>query len=244
MLLRSIVVVLILFGNLAAPGLRAAEPDPFVAAVSASWPQLKMSWFYCRTGNAMLAAEELDGFAAAWRDIESRFADAPPGPFARDKGWKASLAAVSGALGRAARLIAADDTRGARNALAAVRGELGTLRRRNGVILFSDHVDAYGAIVDRLVSLRARTRKQAVLSENDIEAYRGLVGELRAAIENLRTRASAALRNNSGFSGSIEGNLASIAKLERGIRNRHAKAIYGSVAAVRADYILLFTRYG
>ena len=244
MFLRSFVVVLVLLGNLTAPGARAAEPGPFIAAVSVAWPQLKMAWFYCRTGNAMLASEELDAFTAAWRGIEARFGDAPPGPFARDKGWKASLAAVSGGLGRAAAQIAADDTMGARKALAGVRAELGALRRRNGVTLFSDHVDAYGATVDRLVALRARTRKQKTLSDGDIAAYRALAAELRAAVENLQRRAPAALKDNPGFAGSIEGNFASIAKLERGISNRHARAIYGSVAAVRADYVLLFTRYG
>lgn len=242
--LGSIVSVLLVAGALSAPGARAAEPGPFIAAVSAAWPQFKMAWFYSRNGNAMLAGDELDGFTAAWRRIEARFADHPPGPFARDKAWKASLSAVSGALGRAARLLAAEDTKGARDTLAKVRGELGALRRRNGVILFSDHVDAYGAIVDRLVALRTRTRAQATLSDGDIAAYRGLAAELRAAVENLQRRASAALRANPGFAGSIEGNFASIAKLERGIRSRFPKAIYGSVASVRADYILLFTRYG
>lgn len=244
MLLRSIVPVLVLLGGLWAPALRADQLDPFVAAVSAAYPQFKMAWFYCRTGNGMLAGEELEGFASAWRGIVARYGDSPPGPFARDSGWKASLSAITEAIERAAELVRAEKTKDARDALAGVRAELGTLRRRNGVVIFSDHVDAYGDVVGRLMALRGKTRARPALSDGDIDAYAALVRELRSAIGTLRARAPAALKDNSGFAGSIEGNLASIAKLERGIRNRHAKAIHGAVVAVRADFILLFTRYG
>jgi len=244
MFLRSFVPALVLVAGFWAPVLRAAEPGPFVAAVSAAYPQFKMAWFYCRTGNGMLAGEELDAFNAAWRAIRARFGSSPPGPFARDLKWKVSLDAITDALNEAGALIHADDTPHARDLLVSVRDELGALRRRNGVVIFSDHVDAYGAIVDRAVALRSLKREVTTLSDSDIAAFAALAGELRAAVENLRARAPEALKNDSGFAGSIDGNLASIGKLERGIRTRHAKAIFGSVVAVRADFILLFTRYG
>jgi len=241
---RWFIPVLLVLGAMAGTGARAAEPGPFIAAVSAAYPQFKMAWFYCRTGNDFLAQEELESFVAAWRRIDGRFRDAPPTAFARDAQWKTSLGEVAASLDRAAGLVRAGKARDAMQPLAAVRRALGALRRRNGVVIFSDHVDAYGAVVDRLVALRGRTRSQTALTDADIKAYAALAGELRAAVAKLRERAPADLKGDSGFTGSLEGNLASIDKLERNIRSRQAKAIYGSVAAVRADYILLFTRYG
>lgn len=244
MTLRSLIRALPLFLVLPAGIVRAAEPGPFVAAVSAAYPQLKMSWFYCRTGNDVLAGDELDSFIAAWRKIDARFRSAPPQPFARDKGWTASLDRIGKDLGHAADAIRAGRAKDAIAPLGDVRRELGAMRRRNGIVIFSDYVDAYGAVVDRLAALRQRTRKEHSLSDADIDVYAGLARDLRAAVETLRARAPDALKNDPGFTGSVEGNLASIAKLDRGIRDRHAKAIHGSVSSVRADFVLLFTRYG
>jgi hypothetical protein len=223
---------------------RAAEPGDFVAEVSKAYPHFKMAWFYCRTGNGMLAEEEIGSFIAAWRTIEAHFAAKPTPAFAADAKWGDSLKSVGAVLGRAKGLIAADKPREALPALDEVRQLLAALRKRNGVTVFSDYVEQYSTVIDRLVALRTKTRNMPTLAQQDLDAYAALARDLRAAVERLRAQAPAHLAGDEGFNASLKGNLDSIGKLERGIKGRSARAVHGSVSSVRADFVLLFTRYG
>lgn len=234
-------LVLSLLGPVAA---RGAGQTPFLDAANRAYPHLKMAWFYTRTGSGAVATMEIEAFRDAWAGIAERFADNPPPRFKADKQWRASLAAVTAATGRALAFAEADRLREAHETLGEVRRALSNLRRRNNVTVFADLVEAYGEQVARLVQLRKELKELGKLTPGHLDRLRRISAALKASLVTVRDGAPAALRSNPGFSASIAGNVKSIAKLDRGIRRKNLKAIRGSVSAVRSDYVLLFTRYG
>ncbi len=219
----------------------AETPNGFQAAVDAAYPNFRMAWFYTRTLNPAMAGMELGEFRHAWKTIIARYRAAPPKSYKKDPSWAASLDRVSQISAQAAKQIDAGGGREVGKVLEGIRDELGALRHRNGIELFSDLVNALGREVATLSDLRRRTDN---LTPAVLSAYRASASRLTAQIKRIRAGAPPHLASDPGFRASIEGNFKSIAKLDRGLARAHLRAIKGSVSSIRADYVLLFIRYG
>lgn len=213
----------------------------FQASVDRAYPSFRMAWFYARTRNRDMANMELAEFRRAWDSISVRFRAAAPKPYIKDPRWAASLDRVGEIATEAAKRLDAGGGREVSRFLAGIRDELGALRRRNGVEVFSDLVDALGREVATLSELRRRTEG---LTPEALAAYTASAARLTALMTRIRAGAPPRLASDPGFMASVEGNFKSIAKLKRGIDRAHLRAIKGSVSSVRADYVLLFIRYG
>lgn len=219
----------------------AQQKDAFLEAVERAYPSYKMAWFYSRTRSVDMAAMELAAFRHAWGRIANKFAAAPPPAFSRDPRWGASLRKITAVLDRAAAEADAGRVRECYRILGGVRTELAALRRRSGVVVFSDRVDAYGGVVTELTQL---TRKMTAVTPADLVKLRGMSTRMKKLVSEIRKGAPAKYRNDSGFLASLDGNEASIAKLDRGIARKHVRAIVGAMRSIRSDYVLLFLRYG
>lgn len=222
----------------------AAEKTPFLDAVNGAYPHLKMSWFYSRTGSGDVAALEIGAFQDAWAEIAQKFAAAPPPRFAGDKRWRQSISAVTATTAKALAECEAGRLKEAHRMLGEVRSALSDLRRRNSIVLFTDHVEAYGVQVARLSRLRTQIRKAGKLTPEALEDLGHVARALRTAVQNISNRAPADLLSDPAFRASIEGNFKSVSLLERGVRRKNLRAVTGSVSAVRSDYVLLYIRYG
>ena len=81
-----------------APG-AAADGDAFQSAVAGAYGHYREAVFYAKRGNAMSAASELDGMAAAWQAVVTKYRAAPPAAYAKDKRWQASLDDITRRVG-------------------------------------------------------------------------------------------------------------------------------------------------
>ncbi len=225
------------------PGASASSGSlaAFLQEVEAAYSGYKMAWFYTRRGSAEVAVLELDEFRAAWATIVARYGAAPPGPFATDAQWGASLDRVGSIAKRAAAESEAGKLRAAHETLGPIRDELSALRRRSGVTVFSDIVDAYGREVQ---ALNALGRRLDAATPEALADFHAASKRLRSALLRIRSDRPAKLAADAGFGASVRGNFQSLAKLDRGIAARHVRAIRGSIRSIRADYVLLFVRYG
>lgn len=219
----------------------AGTPNGFQAAVEAAYPNYRMAWFYTRTLNPTMAGMELGEFRRAWKSIVARYRAAPPETYRKDPRWAASLDRVGEISAQAAMRIEAGGGREIGKLLEGIRDELGELRRRNGIEVFSDRVNAFGREVATLSDLRRRT---VSLTPEILSAYRASAARLTELMKRIRAGAPSHLASDSGFKASIDGNFKSIAKLDRGLARNHLRAVKGSVSSIRADYVLLFIRYG
>ena len=124
---------------------RADATAAFLEASAQAYAPYRGALSYLHTGNAGLAALALEDMAARWAALCDRFRDQPPAAFAEDPAWQASLDAITGRIETARAQLESGDTAGATAALAPIRAVLGDLRRRNGIVTFTDRIDAFSA---------------------------------------------------------------------------------------------------
>ena len=135
--------------TLAAPA-AASEQSRFLEAVAAAYDHYRGAYSYLRTGNAALAALEIEQAQEKWRVVLSDFETTPPDSFAADPLWQETLSGVAATLNDALARTDAGDLDGARQVLTPARQDLADLRRRNNVTTFSDRIDEISAAMGEL----------------------------------------------------------------------------------------------
>jgi hypothetical protein len=197
---------------------------------------------YLKTGNPGLGALALDATAARWAALCDRFRDRPPGAFATDPDWQASLDGITGRIETARAKLEAGDTKGAKTALAPVRADLGNLRRRNGIETFSDRIDAFSAAMDAIWVHRRNPPDMA-----DPEALTALAEQaaaLRRALEHVATDPPEKTAADLQFQRLVAGALDSIATIDRAIEAGNSALLISALREIHSSEQLLWMNFG
>ncbi len=220
----------------------AGELAVFNGAVAGIYGHYRQAVFYTRTGSPAVAALELDEFVAGWSDIVERFGTSPPDPFSDDPSWSATLSEIGSRATAGLAALDRGDLAAAGESLGPIRGLLGDLRRRNGIVTFSDYVDELSAAMDVLAEYR---RDLDDLSDDAVVAA---VARQAAVVEYLfdkvRLNAPAALADDAEFQRMLEGVRQSMGRLREGLRNRDIRLFRIGSGELRSHERLLFLRYG
>jgi hypothetical protein len=126
---------------LAAPAVRATTMPEADAAIAAAYADYRAALFRSSQNDRAGTEAAIDAFAAAWARLAEAWRSAPPPQYAADPRFPETGATIA-RIAAEARARAATDLAAAHEAREAIRDELGRLRARNGVVVFSDHVNA------------------------------------------------------------------------------------------------------
>jgi hypothetical protein len=199
--------------------------EDFLAAKHSAYRYYRSAWFYLRTGNVDLAALELSVFVEGWDEIRSRFAAAPPGAFADDPRWREDLAEI-------ATLAAAGMTE-----LEAADPEAA-----NGVVTFSDAVDALTQAMENLWRYRHET------ADFDDAATRTELStgteRLRAAFARVRDDAPDEIAFDDRFLRLVSDSDAAVDRLEEAVAARDRTALVNALRELRSFERLLWLNFG
>jgi len=221
--------------------LLAAEPD-FHATYDDAYAHYREAFFHSRTGNTPVAAIALDEFVVKWTALVARFADDPPPEYANNGVWKSALQDILGRAERGLDALDEDDAETAREAINPIRTILGDLRRRNGVVSYSDTVDA----LSTEMVLLARYRK-SVKDMSDTAAI-ALVHEqariVEAIFEKCRAEATPAMHADPEFKRLADGAADSMAKLLRSLETRDSRLMRIGIGELRSYERIMFLRFG
>jgi len=236
---------LLLAVNLVGPVRAQTQDDSleaFFEAKQSAYRYYRSAWFYLRTGNVDLAAMELSFFVLGWDEIRARFSDAPPGPFADDPLWRAGLAEVGAmATGGLAALEAAD-AEAAKAALQAIPRVLADMRARNGVVTFSDAVEALSRAMEGL------WRYRHAPPDLDVEAVRMDLEEgtarLRAAFDRVRDEAPDEVAFDDRFLRLVADSDAAVERLDSAVQARDQTALVNALRELRSFERLLWLNFG
>lgn len=133
-------------------GAAAAGPVArFEADVRAAYGDYRAALFQTNSGNKEGAAKAVAAFRAAWAALVAANPEAPP-QYADDPGFAASLATVAAIAEQASAEVAEGKLAAAHETLEPIRDEIGALRSRNGIIGFSDRMNAYHAWMERVLA--------------------------------------------------------------------------------------------
>ena len=127
--MRAMLILIIGLSFAGPAGPAAADSlQQFHDRAGAAMKHVRLAQFYLRTGNLAVAGAELDEATEKWAAVTGAFAAKPPGKLAEDRGFRADIEAVAGALAAALDAVDRDEREAATAQLKPVAGRLAALR--------------------------------------------------------------------------------------------------------------------
>lgn len=216
----------------------AGSYNDFENSLATAYSAYRLALFQSNTGNAEATTEAMTKLAENWVAVEADWGTSPPPQYVDDTEYPATLAAVTGIIAKASAQVAAGDLPKAHETLEALRGEIGALHERNGLIGFSDRMNAYHAVMEGILKqdlsgldadgIRTLNEQAAVLAylTADIVAHPSLeapdpaYGQLLTAMTD------------------------SVGTLQAATRSGDPAAIQAAVAGLKPAYSKFFVRFG
>ncbi len=226
---------------LAAAPMPASADDiaDFNAAVERASAHQRIALGYLRTGNADLAAHELEATREAWSAVTR---NKRPAIFAGQEIYIVTITDVSMRLVTATMLLDAGNTDAAFRSLGSVRGELSKLRRSAGIYLLADCVLDANATMDTLMEF-----DKAPPDWNDPAKVADLTAKADAYRDILRRcepLAATATRDDPQFRRLVDGAQTSLTQVTQAIAARDTDLLHRLLIELRSfDHLLAF-RFG
>ena len=234
---------LILLATLIAAALASAPSraaDVVTDAMQAAYAPYRAALF--RT-NSKAQAESEQAVAAArgqWRALSERFAAVPPPPYDRDAAFAQTLQQVAEVYAKAEAQIAARQLAEAHETLERARDLLADLRRRNGVVVFSDHMNAYHEQMEQVLSEGVKSLAQP----GGMIALAGRAGVLDYLAQRLRHEAPPAQAADAEFAALVGALHGSVAALRSAIAHQDEAAAREAIGKLKGPYSRLFLKFG
>jgi hypothetical protein len=172
--------------------------------------------------------------------IGGRFTSKPPPPYDRDTEFAATLAKVSAVYDKAAREVDRNQLTQAHETLEAARDLMADLRRRNGVVVFSDPMNAYHAEMERLLI----DGPKILAGPQPLPMLMAQVGVREYLARQLRVQAPAQLSQDQEFNRLLKDLEASVQGVKSALVNQDLAAVKQAMSKVKAPYSQLFLQFG
>lgn len=177
---------------------------------------------------------------AAWSKLASQFGAKPAAPYDRDTAFATSVLEVSKVYDQALNEVNAGQLTTAHNTLERVRDVMADMRRRNGVVVFSDHMNAYHSQMEVIMVHGGETLAQP----KGMLHMTAQVGALSYLARQLELQAPADLKKNDEFNGLLKAVNQSVAALEAALLDQDMAAAKESAGKLKGPYSKLFAKFG
>ena len=232
------ILALLLAGHALLPAAWAA--DPATDAMQAAYAPYRAALFRTNSKSQAESERALAEALQSWQAIGDRFAKAPPPPYAGDAKFGATLADVTLVYRDAEQLIRAGKLPEAHEALERVRDLLADLRRRNGVVVFSDHMNAYHSEMEHTLTEGPRLLQQP----QGLLLLMARVGALEYLAARLQTQAPPELQRDAEFAAGHKALADSVGALRAAALAQDMAAVQRAIAALKGPYSRLFLKFG
>lgn len=234
--LRTLLMALTLAGAC----LHAQAGDAFTDAVAMAYAPYRSALFRTNSKAQVESQQAIAQARAAWDGIRQRFGNQAPAPYDRDPQFAYTLQAVDVVYRKAADEIAAQQLPQAHETLEAVRDLLADQRRRNGVVVFSDHVNAYHTAMEHTLE-----SGPGLLAQPDGALHlMAQVGVLQHLAQQLRRQAPAELSQQPAFTELLDALDSSVNGLHAATLRQDASAMRAALGQLKAPFSRLFLRFG
>ena len=230
--------ICLLIGTSAAFGTFAA--DPFTDAMQEAYVPYRAALFHT---NSKLQAESqlaIRQAQQAWSGVTARFSGKPPAPYDRDTSFLTSLDEVTKIYSLASQQVAENKVDTAHETLEAARDITAELRRRNQVIIFSDHMNAYHAEMEKVII----EGPKILLQSDGIHQLTEMAGVLDYLAKRLATEASAKLVKDQEFAGLVKAVQQSVIDLRTALVTQDTAQVRAAIGKVKPPYSKLFLKFG
>jgi hypothetical protein len=236
------VLAAILAGTLAFFPATTAVAGPiaeYEATFRSAYADYRNALFATNTKNREGSEKTIAAFDAKWSALTVKYRTTPPQHYAEDAKWPESLQTVTGIVARARAEIGKGALAEAHETLESARDVFAALRERNGVIAYSDRIDAFHHAMEEVLT----------------KAYGGFAGEgLIELIEDASVLAylSAELRkspppeatNSAEFALLLSAVNKAVAELRAAARAGDAEQIKAGRSKIKPAFAKLFVKFG
>lgn len=218
----------------------AHAADAVTDAMQLAYAPYRVALFSTSGKSQSEARSAVEQAQAALGRVVDQYGKLPPAPYDRDAGFAGSLAQVRSIYEKAALEIDAGKLPQAHETLEEARDVLAALRKRNGVIVFSDLMNAYHAEMEHLLN----TGPQLLVAPQGLLQLNAQAGVLNYLARQLRLQASATLLQNAEFDTLLKAVEASVGALGAAAGAQDAAALKEAMGKVKAPYSKLFLKFG
>lgn len=233
--LRVLLAVLAL--TLTAPVLAA---DPVTDAMQQAYPAYRAALFKTNSGSQAESQKAMSQAQAAWQQLASQFGTRPPAPYDRDKAFAASVTKVASIYVKAAGEIGNNQLAQAHETLEEARDVMAEMRRRNNVVVYSDHMNAYHMQMEHVLNegVKWLDQPQGMLK---LTAEAGVLAFL---LQRIDTEAPADYAQKPEFKSLLNAVQQSVTRLSTAVMAQDAAAVKAAIGKLKSPYGKLFLNFG
>ncbi|MBN9600394.1 MAG: hypothetical protein J0G28_12065 [Afipia sp.] len=197
---------------------------------------------YLRTGNADLAAIELDDMRGAWSKLTKRFEGKTPDAFADNALYSDLLQNTAGKIDKTLGLIDSGDLPGAAKETIDFREKLSAMRRASGLYLLADCVlDANKAMDDFFVYKTNLPQWGDKGVKADVQSKAAIYGYL---LHRCDAMATPAVKADPEFRRLVDGAHNGLSFVPQAVSNEDSGQLFRVLIELRSFDNLLFFRFG
>jgi hypothetical protein len=218
----------------------AFAADVVTDAMQAAYGPYRAALFRTNGKSQPEAQQAIAQAQQVWKGITERFAAKPAAPYDRDSEFGTTLTKVSAVYDKAAAEVAAGKLPEAHETLEEARDLLATMRQRNGVVVFSDHMNAYHAEMEHLLI----EGPKVLAGPQGLAQLTAQAGVLEYLARQLRAQAPATLRQNAEFETLLKDVEGSVQAVKKAALNQDSAALKEAMGKVKVPYSKLFLKFG
>jgi hypothetical protein len=220
--------------------LTAFAADPVTDAMTAAYAPYRAALYRTNSKSQADSEAAIAQAKQSWKLLAEQYAKAPPAPYNRDTQFAKIVAEVAAVYEQAETEIKDQKLPQAHDTLEKARDLMSDIRRRNGVIVFSDHMNAYHAemevILEEAPRLASQPQGMLLVMER--------MGSLQYLSRQLRSQAPAHLLSDSGFVTAIQSLEKSLAALRETVLAQDAAKFKELLPKIKGPYSQLFLKFG
>lgn len=224
--------------------LASAVENPFFqfnSDVEKSYSAYRQALFQTNKKDVEKSAKANEIFIQQWQQIKQAYGNNPPEVFSGDPKWESTLSNIEEIALKSAGQIQKGSLAEAHEILEAIRDELTDLRKRNSVIIFSDHINNYHKVMEGLLVGGYTPDK---INENAVDEIQGQLAVLRYLANAIKENAPAKYREDQKYQKLEKGLFGSLEALGKAVESGDPATISKSVKMLKPAYAKLFANFG
>jgi soluble cytochrome b562 len=210
----------------------------FEAALRTAYADYRAALFHTNSKNADATMKAIAAFEEKWSALSKKYASPPP-QYADDPKWAETLAKVKFIVDHAEVVAAKGDLAEAHEMLEEVRDVIEALHLRNGVIGFSERMNAFHLEMEHVLTRKYDGFSAAGLGElrEDTAVLAYLAGELKKF-------PPAEAAGSAEFGNGLQALFDALAAVQSAARAGDAAKAKDALARVKPAYSKLFLKFG
>ncbi|WP_163339389.1 hypothetical protein [Desulfopila sp. IMCC35008] len=240
--MRSMIMTICLM--LCTTSFASATENPFIqfnSDVEKAYAVYRKALFQTNKNDAVKSGNANNIFIQQWHQVRKTYGSNPPEVFSSDPKWESTLSNIEGIAQKSAAQIQNGNLAEAHEILEGIRDELTDLRKRNSVIVFSDHVNNYHEVMERLLVGGYTPDK---INEGALREIRGQLAVLDYLGDAIKENAPARYKEDQQYQKLEKGLLGSLKALDKALESGDPATISKSVKMLKPAYAKLFVNFG